>query len=80
MCLAGQPGAQAAGDLTDSNGVSQGWVPCGRFPFWFSLLWMDEILHHFETMGNHLFVDIDRGIIILGLLRWCRISSTHSIN
>ena len=28
--------------------------------------------------GNRLFVGIDRGIIILGLLRWCRISSTHS--
>ena len=25
-------------------------------------LWMDEILHHFEAMGNHLFVGIDRGI------------------
>ena len=41
---------------------------------------MDEILHHFEAMGHHLFVGIDRGIIILGLLRWCRISSTHSID
>ena len=39
---------------------------------------MDEILHHFEAMGNHLFVGIDRGIIILGLRRWCRILSTHS--
>ena len=34
--------------------------------------------HHLEAMGNHLFVGIDRGLIILGLLRWCRISSTHS--
>ena len=33
----------------------------------------------FEAMGNHLFVGIDRRIIILGLLRWCRISSTHSM-
>ena len=24
------------------------------------VLWMDEILHHFEAMGNHLFVGIDR--------------------
>ena len=32
---------------------------------------MDEIQHHFEAMGNHLFVSIDGGIIILGLLRWC---------
>ena len=43
-----------------------------------NILWMDENLHHFEAMGNHLFVGIGRRIIILGLLRWCRISSTHS--
>ena len=33
-----------------------------------------------SQMGNHLFVGVDRGIIILGLLRWWRISSTHSID
>ena len=40
------------------------------------LLWMDEILHHFETM----LVGIYRGIVIPGFLRWCKILSTHSIN
>ena len=28
------------------------------------LLWMHEILHHFETMGKSLFVGIYEGIII----------------
>ena len=30
-------------------------------------------------MGNHWFVGIYRGIIIPGSLRWCRISSIHSM-
>ena len=51
----------------------------GRRGEWKFLLWMDEILHHSEALGSYLFVGIDRGIIILGLLRWCRISSTHSM-
>ena len=28
---------------------------------------MDKILHHFETIGNKLFVGVCRGIIIRGL-------------
>ena len=42
--------------------------------------WMDKI--HFAPLGNHgkpLFVGIDRGIIPLGPLSWCRISSMHSM-
>ena len=35
----------------------------------FDLLWMDDILHHFETMRNQLFVGIYMGIIILGFLK-----------
>ena len=38
------------------------------------VLWMHEILHHFEAM---LFVGIDRGIIIQGLLRWCEMDFVH---
>ena len=42
---------------------------------------MDEILHHFEAMGNHLFVGFYRGIIILRLLRWFEMdfATTHSM-
>ena len=44
-----------------------------------TILWMDEILHHFETMGNQcLLVFTGTGISIPGFLRWCRISSIHS--
>ena len=42
------------------------------------LLWMDEILHLFETAGNHCLLVFTGGIIMPGLLRWCRISSIHS--
>ena len=31
--------------------------------------------HHLETMGNHY--DIYRGIVILGLLRWCEMDFVH---
>ena len=40
---------------------------------------MVEILHHFETTGNHCLLVFIKTIIIPGLLRWCRISSIHSI-
>ena len=43
------------------------------------LLWMDKIRRYFETMGNHSLFGIYRGAIILGFLRWCRISSIHSM-
>ena len=43
------------------------------------LLWINKILHHFENMGKPLFVGIYRGIFIPGFLRWCRISSIHSV-
>ena len=44
------------------------------------ILWMDKILHHFETIGNRCFVGIYRGLIIPGFRRWCRISSIHSVD
>ena len=45
-----------------------------------SILWMDKVLHHFETMTNHcLLVFNYRGIIILGFRGWCRSESIHSI-
>ena len=44
------------------------------------ILWMDEIhIAPRENHGNPLFVGIYRGIPIPGFLRWCRISSIHSI-
>ena len=40
-----------------------------------SLLWMDEILHHFDSIAyQYLLVFSGEP----GLLRWCRISSIHS--
>ena len=42
-------------------------------------VWMDNILHQVETMGDHCLFSNYRKIIIRGFLRWCRISSTHSI-
>ena len=43
-----------------------------------TLLWMDEILHHFETMGHHCLLVFVGGIILPGFLRWCRTSLIHS--
>ena len=41
---------------------------------------MGEILHHLEAMGNHcLLVGIHKKIIIPSFLKWCRISSIHSM-
>ena len=48
------------------------------YPQMHFILWMDKILHHLETMGNHCLLGIYRGIILPGSLRWCRISSIHS--
>ena len=42
------------------------------------LLWMDRILRHFESMGNHSLLVFMGGNRILLELRWCRISS-HSM-
>ena len=42
-------------------------------------LWMDEILHHFETMGNHCLLAFAGQSSFQGLVRrWCRILSIHS--
>ena len=41
------------------------------------LLWMDKILHHLETMGNHCLLGICRGTIIPGFLRWCEMDFAH---
>ena len=44
----------------------------------FVLLWiLDEILHHFETMGNQCIVGIYKGSIIPGFLRWCEMDFVH---
>ena len=44
---------------------SEGWNSPYR-----EILWMDEILHHFET-GNHCLLGIYKIIINPGFLRWC---------
>ena len=44
-----------------------------------SILWMDAILYPLRNQGKPLFVGISREIIIPGCLRWCRISSIHSM-
>ena len=42
--------------------------------------WMDEIRsHHFETMGSHCLLVLP-GNRHSGFLRWCRISSIHSMS
>ena len=43
------------------------------------VLWMDTILHYPRHHGKPLFVGIYRDHIILGFLRWCRMSSIHSM-
>ena len=44
------------------------------------ILWMDKILHHLRNHGKPLLVGVYRGIVIPGILRWCRIStSIHGI-
>ena len=35
------------------------------------ILWMDEILHHLETMGNNCLIVFYREIMVPGFLRWC---------
>ena len=45
-----------------------------------TVLWMDEILHHFEAMGNHCLLVFTGNQTIPGLLRWCRILSIHPMN
>ena len=41
------------------------------------ILWMDEILHHVETMGNHCLLAFTEESSFQ-VLRWCRTSSIHS--
>ena len=36
-------------------------------------LWMDEVLHHFETMGSHCLLVFTGESFIPGFLRWCNI-------
>ena len=36
-----------------------------------TILWMDGILHRFETMRNHDLLVVAGAIIIPGFLRWC---------
>ena len=46
-----------------------------------ALLWMDKILHHFETMGNHNVCWYLQGNqTILGFLGWCEMdfATIHS--
>ena len=45
------------------------------------ILWMDEILHRFETMRNHVLFGIYKGIYhSVGFLRWCEMdfATIHS--
>ena len=41
------------------------------------LLWMDKILHHFESMGNHYMLVFTGGIILPGFLGWCEMDFVH---
>ena len=50
--------------------------PGGRPPR--LVLWMDEILHQFETMGSHCLLVFTGESFIPRFLRWCRILSIHS--
>ena len=43
------------------------------------LRWMDKILHHLETMGNHCSLVLTGESFSPGPLSWCRIPSIHSI-
>ena len=52
------------------------WVHTPTIQF---LQWMDEILHHLRNHGKPQFVGSYSGIITPGFLRWCRISSVHSM-
>ena len=44
---------------------------------WLDILWMDKILHHFETMRDHFLVFTGESSF-QGIFRWCRISSIYS--
>ena len=45
-----------------------------------AILWMDEILHHFEAMVETIaFVGIYRGIIMPGFLRWSEMDLVHPL-
>ena len=63
---------------------ARGFFSCGEARCFMgpaAILWMDK--NHFAPLRNHgkpLFVGICGGIIIPGILRWCRILSIHSIN
>ena len=70
-------------------GVDSGVDPCsvwppvltmGHFqPMW-EILWMDKILHHFETMGSHFSLVFKGESSFQGFLGGAkRISSIHSI-
>ena len=43
------------------------------------LLWMDKILHHFETIGNHCSLVFTGESSFQVFFRWCRILSIHSM-
>ena len=38
-------------------------------------LWMDETLHHFETLGNHSYLQENHQKP--GFLRWCEMDFVH---
>ena len=45
------------------------------------ILWMDRILHYLESMRNHCLLAFTGESSFAGILiRWCKISRTHSIN
>ena len=42
-----------------------------------TILWMDEILHRFETMGSHCLLVFTGESFIPGFLRWCEMDFVH---
>ena len=57
------------------------WVKCGIRPLrgqkHHPLLWMNEILHHFETMGSHCWLVFTGESFIPGFLEWCEMDFVH---
>ena len=66
---------QIYGSCRFSLGETRGCETEGKRAF--GLLWMDEILHHLETIKKPLFMGIYRGFIIPGFLRWCEMDFVH---
>ena len=71
-------GLQGSQHVGSSGELPFGWGSCAMGSM--ELLWMDEILHHFEIMGNHcllVFTGQSSFQGFLGGAKW--ISSIHSM-